>query len=230
MIKLNNVSKVYPNGTQALKDITVSIPDGDFVFIIGPNGAGKTTLTKLLLGEEKPSSGKITVNNYDLTKIKNSQIPYYRRTLGFVFQEHRLFDNLTVFDNVAFAMQVIGEPNKLIRQRVWKFLKYVNLETRAYHYPNQLSGGEQRRVALARALVNNPKIVIADEPTSNSDPVMAVEMMELLKKINALGKTVIVISHDIKMVNYYNKRVLSLIDGELTDDSAMNGGGLDENA
>lgn len=230
MIKLNNVSKVYPNGTQALKDITVSIPDGDFVFIIGPNGAGKTTLTKLLLGEEKPSSGKITVNNYDLTKIKNSQIPYYRRTLGFVFQEHRLFDNLTVFDNVAFAMQVIGEPNKLIRQRVWKFLKYVNLETRAYHYPKQLSGGEQRRVALARALVNNPKIVIADEPTSNSDPVMAVEMMELLKKINALGKTVIVISHDIKMVNYYNKRVLSLIDGELTDDSAVNGGDLDENA
>lgn len=230
MIKLNNVSKVYPNGTQALKDITVSIPDGDFVFIIGPNGAGKTTLTKLLLGEEKPSSGKITVNNYDLTKIKDRQIPYYRRTLGFVFQEHRLFDNLTVFDNVAFAMQVIGEPNKLIRQRVWKFLKYVNLETRAYHYPKQLSGGEQRRVALARALVNNPKIVIADEPTSNSDPVMAVEMMELLKKINALGKTVIVISHDIKMVNYYNRRVLSLIDGELTDDTAVNGGGIDENA
>ena len=223
MIKLNKVSKEYPNGTKALKDVTVSIPDGDFVFIIGPNGAGKTTLTKLLLGEEKPTSGKITVNNYDLTKIKNRQIPYYRRTLGFVFQDHRLFNNMTVFDNVAFAMHVIGEPNRLIKQRVWKFLKYVNLETRAHHYPYQLSGGEQRRVALARALVNNPKIVIADEPTSNSDPLMAVGMMELLKKINALGKTVIVISHDIKMVNYYNKRVLSLNDGVLTDDTVVGG-------
>lgn len=224
MIKLNKVSKEYSNGTKALKDVTVSIPDGDFVFIIGPNGAGKTTLTKLLLGEEKPTSGKITVNNYDLTKIKNRQIPYYRRTLGFVFQDYRLFDNMTVFDNVAFAMHVIGEPNRVIKQRVWRFLKYVNLETRAHHYPKQLSGGEQRRVALARALVNNPKIVIADEPTSNSDPLMAVGMMELLKKINELGKTVIVISHDIKMVNYYNKRVLSLNDGVLTDDTVTSGG------
>ncbi|MBE6650676.1 MAG: ATP-binding cassette domain-containing protein [Ruminococcaceae bacterium] len=218
MIKLSNVSKVYPNGTKALSDVSVTIPDGDFVFIIGPNGAGKTTLTKLLLGEEKPTTGKIEVNGYDLGKIKKRKIPYFRRTLGFVFQDHRLFPNMTVFDNVAFAMHVIGEPNKLIKQRVWRFLKYVNLENQAYHYPNQLSGGEQRRVALARALVNNPSIVIADEPTSNSDPIMSVEMMELLKKVNDVGKTVIVISHDIKMVKYYNKRVLTLNDGYLADD------------
>ncbi len=228
MIKLNNVSKVYPNGTQALKNVTVSIPDGDFVFIIGPNGAGKTTLTKLLLCEEKPTSGKIEVNGYDLNKIRNSKIPYYRRTMGFVFQDHRLFPNMTVFENVAFAMHVIGEPNRLIKKRVWKFLKYVNLEHQANRYPHQLSGGEQRRVALARALVNNPKIVIADEPTSNSDPVMSVEMMELLKKVNDLGKTVIVISHDIKMVKYYNKRVLTLNDGLLADDHKNNGGEEDE--
>ncbi|MBR6633156.1 MAG: cell division ATP-binding protein FtsE [Clostridia bacterium] len=227
MIKLSNVSKVYPNGTQALKNVTVSIPDGDFVFIIGPNGAGKTTLTKLLLGEEKPTSGKIEVNGYDLNKIKHSKIPYYRRTMGFVFQDHRLFPNMTVFENVAFAMHVIGEPNKTVKQRVWKFLKYVSLDHRAHNYPRELSGGEQRRVALARALVNNPKIVVADEPTSNSDPVMSVEMMELLKKINDLGKTVIVISHDIKMVNYYHKRVLTLTDGLLTDDHKKAGG--DEN-
>lgn len=224
MIKLSNVSKVYPNGTQALKDVTVTIPEGDFVFIIGPNGAGKTTLTKLLLGEEKPTTGKIEVNGYDLGRIKKRKIPYYRRTMGFVFQDHRLFPNMTVFDNVAFAMHVIGEPTKLIKKRVWKFLKYVNLENQAYNYPHQLSGGEQRRVALARALVNNPSIVIADEPTSNSDPIMSVEMMELLKKVNDLGKTVIVISHDIKMVKYYNKRVLTLNDGFLADDQKKAGG------
>ncbi len=224
MIKLSNVSKVYPNGTQALKNVTVTIPEGDFVFIIGPNGAGKTTLTKLLLGEEKSTTGRLEVNGYDLNKIKPSKIPHYRRTMGFVFQDHRLFPNMTVFENVAFAMHVIGEPNRIIKKRVWKFLKYVNLEEQANRYPHQLSGGEQRRVALARALVNNPKIVIADEPTSNSDPVMAVEMMELLKKVNDLGKTVIVISHDIKMVKYYNKRVLTLNDGILADDTIKNGG------
>lgn len=229
MIKLSNITKTYPNGTQALKNVNLEIADGEFVFIVGPNGAGKTTLTKLLLREEKATSGKIVVNNYDLTRIKNRKIPHYRRTLGFVFQDFRLFPNMTVFENVAFAMHVIGEPNRIIAKRVYRFLKLVNLEEQAHRYPYQLSGGEQRRVALARALVNNPKIVIADEPTSNSDPIMSVEMMELLKKVNDLGKTVIVITHDIQMVKYYKKRVITISDGMLAADDYKDGGDSDEN-
>ncbi len=227
MIKLTNVTKTYPNGTQALKNVDLTINDGEFVFIVGPNGAGKTTLTKLLLREEKSTSGKIEINGYDLNKMKNRKVPYLRRTMGFVFQDFRLFPHMTVFENVAFAMHVIGEPNRVIGKRVYKFLKLVNLEEQAHHYPLQLSGGEQRRVALARALVNNPQIVIADEPTSNSDPVMAYEMMELLKKINELGKTVIVITHDIKLVQYYHKRVITISDGVVADDKS--GGDESEN-
>ncbi|MBE6701199.1 MAG: cell division ATP-binding protein FtsE [Ruminococcaceae bacterium] len=223
MIKITNVNKTYPNGTQALRNLNLEIADGEFVFIVGPNGAGKTTLTKLLLREERPTSGKIEINGYDLTKIKEKKVPFFRRTLGFVFQDFRLFNNMTVFDNVAFAMHVVGEPSRVISKRVYKFLKLVNLEAQAHHYPMQLSGGEQRRVALARALVNNPQIVIADEPTSNSDPVMSVEMMELLKKINDLGKTVIVITHDIKMVQYYKKRVITISDGIIADDHRLGG-------
>lgn len=218
MIKLSNVTKTYPNGTQALKNVDLTINDGEFVFIVGPNGAGKTTLTKLLLREEKATTGKIEINGFDLNKMKNRKVPYLRRTMGFVFQDFRLFPHMTVFENVAFAMHVIGEPRRLIGKRVYKFLKLVNLEEQAHHYPLQLSGGEQRRVALARALVNNPQIVIADEPTSNSDPVMAYEMMELLKKINELGKTVVVITHDIKLVQYYHKRVITISDGVIADD------------
>lgn len=227
MIKLTKVTKNYPNGTQALKSVDLTINDGEFVFIVGPNGAGKTTLTKLLLREEEATSGKIEINGYDLTKIKNRQIPYLRRTMGFVFQEYRLFPNMTVFDNVAFAMHVIGEPRRAIGKRVYNFLKLVNLEEQAHDYPRQLSGGEQRRVALARALVNNPQIVIADEPTSNSDPYMALEMMELLKKINELGKTVIVITHDMNLVQYYDKRVITISDGVIADDKS--GGDNGEN-
>ncbi len=227
MIKLSNVTKTYDNGTQALKNVDLTIEDGEFVFIVGPNGAGKTTLTKLLLREETPTSGKIEVNGYELTKMKSRKVPYLRRTMGFVFQDHRLFPHMTVFENVAFAMHVIGEPRSVIGKRVYKFLKLVNLENQAHDYPNQLSGGEQRRIALARALVNNPQIVIADEPTSNSDPLMAYEMMELLKKINELGKTVIVITHDMKLVQYYHKRVVTITDGVIADDKS--GGGNNEN-
>ncbi len=227
MIKLSNVTKTYPNGTQALKNVDLTINDGEFVFIVGPNGAGKTTLTKLLLREEKATTGKIEINGFDLNKMKNRKVPYLRRTMGFVFQDFRLFPHMTVFENVAFAMHVIGEPRRVIGKRVYKFLKLVNLEEQAHHYPLQLSGGEQRRVALARALVNNPQIVIADEPTSNSDPVMAYEMMELLKKINELGKTVVVITHDIKLVQYYQKRVITISDGVIADDRS--GGDVSEN-
>ncbi len=218
MIKLENVTKTYPNGTQALHNVDLEIADGEFVFIVGPNGAGKTTLTKLLLREERATSGHIEVNGYDLNKIKNRKVPYLRRTLGIVFQDFRLFDNMTVFENVAFAMHVIGEPKRKISKRVHRFLKLVDLEDRADHYPKQLSGGEQRRVALARALVNNPDTVIADEPTSNSDPVTSVNMMDLLFRINELGKTVIVITHDIKLVDYYKQRVVTISDGTVTRD------------
>ncbi len=218
MIKLENVTKTYPNGTQALHNVDLEIADGEFVFIVGPNGAGKTTLTKLLLREERATSGRIEVNGYDLNKIKNRKVPHLRRTLGIVFQDFRLFNNMTVFENVAFAMHVIGEPRKKIAKRVNNFLKLVDLEDRADHYPLQLSGGEQRRVALARALVNNPDTVIADEPTSNSDPVTSVNMMDLLFRINQLGKTVIVITHDIKLVDYYKQRVITISDGTVTRD------------
>ncbi len=218
MIKLENVTKTYPNGTQALHNVDLEIADGEFVFIVGPNGAGKTTLTKLLLREERATSGHIEVNGYDLNKIKNRKVPYLRRTLGIVFQDFRLFPNMTVFENVAFAMHVIGEPKRKIKKRVSKFLKLVDLEDRAEHYPSQLSGGEQRRVALARALVNNPDTVIADEPTSNSDPVTSVNMMDLLFRIHELGKTVIVITHDIKLVDYYKQRVITISDGTVTRD------------
>jgi cell division transport system ATP-binding protein len=220
MIKLTNVTKTYPNGTRALHNVNLEIADGEFVFIVGPNGAGKTTLTKLLLHEETPTSGHIEVNGFDVGKIKKRKIPYLRRTLGMVFQDFRLFPNMTVFENVAFAMHVIGEPKRKIKKRVHNFLKLVDLEDRADHYPSQLSGGEQRRVALARALVNNPDTVIADEPTSNSDPVTSVNMMKLLLKINELGKTVIVITHDIQLVNYYKKRVVTISDGTVALDKS----------
>ncbi len=220
MIKLTNVTKTYPNGTKALHNVNLKINDGEFVFVVGPNGAGKTTLTKLLLHEETPTSGQVEVNGFDVGKIKKRKIPYLRRTLGIVFQDYRLFPNMTVYENVAFAMHVIGEPRRKIKKRVHNFLKLVDLEDRAYHYPSQLSGGEQRRVALARALVNNPDTVIADEPTSNSDPVTSVNMMNLLFKINELGKTVIVITHDIQLVNYYKKRVITVSDGTVAVDKA----------
>lgn len=224
MIKFTNVSMTYPTGTKALKNIDLTINDGEFVFIIGPNGAGKTTLTKLLLGEEKPTEGTLEVNGYNLNKIKKRQMPQYRRTLGFVFQDNRLFQNLSVYDNVAFAMHVVNEPGKRVEKRTSLFLDLVNLGDKMDSAPGMLSGGEQRRVALARALVNNPDIIIADEPTSNSDELMAQGMMELLKKVNRdpkYPKTVIVISHDMKIVEDYqiqhNARVLTLVDGVLTE-------------
>ena len=223
MIELKNVTKTYPNGTRALHNVDLKIDDGEFVFIVGPNGAGKTTLIKLLSREELPTSGQIEVNGYNVEKIKKRKIPYLRRTLGVVFQDFRLFPNMTVFGNIAFAMHIIGEPNRKIKKRVHSFLKLVDLEGRETHYPSQLSGGEQRRVALARALVTNPDTIIADEPTSNSDTVTASNMMRLLRYLNeSLGKTVIVITHDINTVNLYvneyNKRVITISDGAIASD------------
>lgn len=218
MIEFKNVKKVYPNGTAALKGIDLHIDDGEFVFIVGHSGAGKTTMTKLLLREERISSGSLIVNDYDLATMSNFKVPYYRRELGVVFQDFRLFPKKTVYENVAFAMEAVGTPRKLIKRRVPAILKTVNLVGKASSFPNEISGGEQQRVSLARALANNPKVIIADEPTGNIDPRMSLEIMSLLVKINKLGKTVIVVTHEQNLVDYYRQRVVILKDGQIVDD------------
>ncbi len=226
MIVFNNVSKVYKNGIRALKNIDLEIADGEFVFVVGASGAGKTTMTKLLLCEEKASGGKITIGKFNLTRMPKWRIPKLRRKLGIVFQDFRLLPNMTAAENIAFAMHVIGEKKKVVNSRVANFLKLVGLEDKGNSKPAELSGGEQQRVALARALVNNPDVIIADEPTANVDPYMAIEIMELLLKINQLGKTVIVITHNVNLVNYYKKRVITMKDGQIVSDKQ--GGMFDE--
>ncbi len=230
MIEFKDVKKVYPNGPVALDGVNLKINDGEFVFIVGESGAGKTTLTKLLLREEKATSGSIIVRSekseetkkqpavYNLSKISNFKVPYYRRELGVVFQDFRLFPNKTVFENVAFAMQVVGEPTKLIKRRVPAILNIVNLTEKSNSYPSQLSGGEQQRVALARALANNPQIIIADEPTGNIDPQMSLEIMNLLVKIHKRGKTVIVVTHEKDLVDYFQQRVVKIRGGKVVSD------------
>jgi cell division transport system ATP-binding protein len=218
MIDFVNVKKSYPNGTMALKGVNLHIDDGEFVFIVGHSGAGKTTLMKLLLREEKPSSGKLVVGDFNLTEMSNFKVPYYRRELGVVFQDFRLFPKKTVYENVAFAMEVVGTPKKMIRRRVPAILNTVNLNGKQDSFPHEISGGEQQRVALARALANNPKVIIADEPTGNIDPRMSLEIMNLLIKINKLGKTVIVVTHDKDLVDYHKQRVVMLQEGYIVDD------------
>lgn len=230
MIEFKDVKKIYPNGTVALNGVDLKIADGEFVFIVGESGAGKTTLTKLLLREERISSGtlavrvskqigeKTTIAEYDLRKLSNFKVPYYRRELGVVFQDFRLFPNKTVFENVAFAMQVVGESSKVIKRRVPALLSIVNLTDKLNSYPSQLSGGEQQRVALARALANNPQIIIADEPTGNIDPKMSLEIMNLLIKIHKRGKTVIVVTHEKDLVDYFRQRVVKIQDGKVISD------------
>lgn len=218
MIEFKDVSKVYPNGTVALEHVNLTIDDGEFVFVVGASGAGKSTLMKLLLREEKVTSGKLIVGDYDLTKIPNYKISYYRRQLGMVFQDFRLFEKKTVYENVAFAMRVIGESSGEIKRRVPTILSIVNLSDKYKNFPTELSGGEQQRVALARALANNPSIIIADEPTANIDPKLKIEIMNLLLKINKRGKTVIVVTHEKNLVDFFQKRVITLQGGHLVDD------------
>ena len=226
MISFQNVSMVYPNGTAALNNVTLNIKDGEFVFIIGKSGAGKTTLTKLLLCEERVTGGTLTVNNFKLNKLPQRKIPYLRRTLGVVFHDFRLFKNKTVYENIAFTLRVIGEDPRIIRKRVPYFLNVVDMTDKADRFPDELSGGEQQRVAFARALVNNPKIIIADEPTGNVDPEMSREIMDLLVRINKLGKTVIVVTHEKDLVDEYRHRVITIKDGEIVSDRSE--GGYDE--
>ncbi|MBO5274707.1 MAG: cell division ATP-binding protein FtsE [Clostridia bacterium] len=219
MIEFKNVKKVYPNGTVALDNVNLRINDGEFVFIVGASGAGKTTLMKLLLREEKLTSGSLTVDEFDLKKLSNFKVPYYRRQLGVVFQDFRLFPNKTVYENVAFAMRVIGEPSKVIRRRVPTILSIVNLQDKYNCFPRELSGGEQQRVALARAMANNPRIIIADEPTGNIDPKMSLEIMNLLVKIQKKGKTVIVVTHEKNLVDYFKQRVVTIGEGGVISDT-----------
>lgn len=218
MIEFRNVSKTYPNGTKALERVNLRINTGEFVFIVGQSGAGKTTLLKLLLCEEEPTSGRIIVNGHDLRRFDEKTIPYYRRQLGVVFQDFRLFKTKTVYENVSFAMYAVGTPKKIIRRRVPQILQMVNLLDKANSFPDQLSGGEQQRVAIARALANDPKIIIADEPTGNIDPKMSVEIIKMLMQIRQHNKTVIVITHDKELVDMFRQRVITLSKGSIVSD------------
>ena len=218
MIDLINITKTYETGTHALNGIDMHIDDGEFVFLVGQSGSGKSTIIKILTAELKPTSGSVLVNGYKLESIKRSAIPYMRRTLGVIFQDFRLIENKTVYENVAFAMRVIGASGKEIKKRVAYVLELVGLENKARRYPNELSGGEQQRVAIARALINNPTMIIADEPTGNLDPSRSFEIMLLLEKINALGTTVMVVTHEKALVDRFNKRVVTIDAGRVISD------------
>ncbi|MCI5997694.1 MAG: cell division ATP-binding protein FtsE [Peptoniphilaceae bacterium] len=223
MLEFIDVNKVYKNDVSALKDVSFRIEDGEFVFLIGASGAGKTSIIKLLLREIKPTSGKIIVDDLDIVKLKNRKIPKLRRTMGVVFQDFRLLEGKTVFDNIKYPLQILGVSGKEIKARVNELLELVGLSDRANAFPNQLSGGEQQRVCIARAIVNNPKFLIADEPTGNLDPHTSEEIMKALLDINAKGTTVIVSTHDRDIVNKLKKRVLCMNDGVLMKDDEEGG-------
>ena len=218
MIYLNNVSKTYPNGTVGIKPTSLSIEKGEFVFITGNSGSGKSTLLKLMLKEIEPTHGKISINNKEITKLRRRQVPYLRRDIGVVFQDFRLLPNKTVYENVAFAMQVVQATNKEIRRAVPVVLGLVGLAKKARCYPHELSGGEQQRTAIARAIVNNSPILIADEPTGNLDPATSWEIMTLLQDINLRGVTVIVAAHEREIVNVMKKREIEVNSGMIVKD------------
>ena len=220
MIVFKNVKKVYPNGTVALDGIDIEIKDGEFVFITGPSGAGKSTMIHLLTCEDVATEGKLTVAGTNLKRLSHRQIPKYRRKIGVVFQDFRLIPTLNVYDNVAFAMRVVGRGGREIKNRVRAVLDIVGLTDKASVLPEQLSGGEQQRVALARAIVNNPEIIIADEPTGNVDPEMSIEIMKLLSSINKNGITVVVVTHEQRLVRAFKKREIRLEKGKVEFDTS----------
>lgn len=220
VIEFRDVTKVYDtNGTKALNNVNIKIEDGEFVFVVGASGAGKSTFLKLIMHEEKPTEGSVIVGDYSSDTIKKKEVPYYRRTMGIVFQDFRLIPKMSVYDNVAFAMRVIGTKEKEIRKRVPYILQLVGLSHKARSMPNELSGGEQQRVSLARALVNNPKLIIADEPTGNVDPEMSHEIVEMLTKINNNGTTVIMVTHEHNLVKSFPRRVIVIKNGEVVSDT-----------
>ena len=220
LIEFRGVSKDYANGTHALKDVNIKINKGEFVFVVGASGAGKSTFIKLMMHEEKCNTGEVIVNGYKMSKIKRREVPYFRRTMGIVFQDFRLIPNMTVFGNVAFSLRVVGASTKDIRRRVAAALAQVGLGNKARCYPNELSGGEQQRVGLARALVNNPQIIIADEPTGNVDPEMSYEIVDLLTEINRRGTTIVMVTHEHQLVRDFGRRVIMLEHGKIVADNA----------
>ncbi len=220
MIDFENVSKTYPNGTNALHNVSLHIDKAEFVFIVGASGAGKSTFLKLIMREEVPTSGEITINGNRLSKLKKRHVPYLRRHMGIVFQDFRLIDKMNVFDNVAFAMRAVGENTATVKKRVPYVLDLVGLKDKMKCKPSELSGGEQQRVSLARALVNNPEIIVADEPTGNIDPELSHEIIELLTRINSMGTTVLVVTHEHELVREFNQRVITIDKGEVISDSA----------
>ena len=228
MIQFTDVVKSYEQGNKALNGVSMQIEDGEFCFLVGPSGSGKSTIIKLITGELKPTSGTVHVNGYSLERIRKREIPYLRRTVGVVFQDFRLIDKMTVYENVAFAMRVVGAREKEIRERVPYVLELVGLETKMDRHPNEMSGGEQQRLAIARALVNNPSTIIADEPTGNLDPERSFEIMALLQEINNLGTTVLVVSHDQKLVELFGKRVIAIDDGIVVSDAMEEEDAYDE--
>ncbi|MCR4771054.1 MAG: cell division ATP-binding protein FtsE [Oscillospiraceae bacterium] len=218
MIRFEHVYKSYENGTSALEDLSFVMEDGEFAFLVGPSGSGKSTVIKLLTGEISATDGTVVVNGYNMNEIRPSKLPRLRRTMGVIFQDFRLIDNKNVFDNIALAMWAVGAPHREIRDRVNYVLGLVGLEDRQKDMPRELSGGEQQRVAIARALANNPKLIIADEPTGNIDPERSAEIMTMLTRINELGTTMLVVTHEQNLVNQFAKRVIRIVNGRLAGD------------
>ena len=218
MIRLPARQKAYDNGTTALKGVSRRIDDGEFVFLVGPSGSGKSTIIKLLTAEIAPSGGRLMVNGYNLNTIPPRQVPYLRRTLGVIFQDFRLIEKKSVWENLTFAMRAVGASPREIRKRIPYVLDLVGLDRKGERKPDELSGGEQQRVAIARALVNNPSMIIADEPTGNLDPQRSLEIMMLLEKINELGTTVLVVTHEKELVNRFSKRVVAIENGRIISD------------
>lgn len=223
LIEVKNVYKQYRNGVTALCDINLSIPKGDFVFVIGSTASGKSTLIKLLYRQEKPTKGEVYVGGINVAKLRNRKVYILRRKIGIVFQDYKLLPNLTVYENVAFALQIYGLPDKEIRKKVMSAIEKVGLKEKFKSYPDELSGGEQQRVSIARAIVNNPKILICDEPTGNLDPDTSMGIMEIINKINEDGTTIIMATHDKDIVNKYKKRVVTLEKGILIGDKEKGG-------
>ncbi len=219
MIRLMDVEKEYDNGTKALRGLNLRIDDGEFVFLVGPSGSGKSTIIKLLTAEVTSTKGRVMVNGYNLNNIRRWQIPYMRRTLGVIFQDFRLIDKKTVWGNLEFAMRAVGASNREMRKRIPYVLDLVGLRDKSSAFPDEISGGEQQRVAVARALVNNPQMIIADEPTGNLDPQRSLEIMTLLERINSMGTTMLVVTHEKELVNRFSKRVVAIKNGELVSDA-----------
>ena len=218
MIEFTDVFKTYSEGNTALNGVSMQIEDGEFCFLVGPSGSGKSTIIKMITGELRPTAGTVHVNGYSLERIRKREVPFMRRTVGVVFQDFRLISNMTVYDNVAYAMRVIGAREKEIKERVPYVLDLVGMTDKQTRHPDELSGGEQQRLAIARALVNNPSTIIADEPTGNLDPAMSFEIMSLLQEINNLGTTMLVVTHAQDLVKKFNKRTIVINNGVIESD------------